>query len=508
MRIPWKPLVLRAPFTHVYEGEAAATLLRPPGKVPHLGAGRVLLCALMFAVSGLSFLSAQEAETAESGAESAVVEHEFNIDNLFDLPSADEPEMAGVPGGEPAEASETDNLDLLQQVILSRGFSIEADYNMRGFLAPGTTEAPWADKEYRDNATFYTIPGLQMSADLALDIQLSEALRVQQSVKFEMLDLQVKIKEFFFDYNLAQKVFFRIGQFDLNWGQSHNFQFTNLLARIPAAYADQGSAFSPKYIRITVPVGIGGFEGVFSGRFVNDFSTVQSRDVGYGLKYNIIRPRVDMDIGVFYHRLMPLRGFFSLQTTVLKTTELYTEALVSVPHDSLLLGDTQRDALTFNKVQPEDISFSGTVGAVQTFFNDKLVLNGELFYSGEKDASALQKDAVDVLSDDEKIVAILQGFNAAFSTRYQPGGLAGLGFGLSFRWAFLDHSGQIIPAIYLSPAKHLTLSVAVPMALGDRLREDGKKTYYYTNNPDNSGRPFSVIFAVSLSSNYRFGYYE
>ncbi|MDR0637948.1 MAG: hypothetical protein LBG27_03435 [Spirochaetaceae bacterium] len=456
---------------------------------------RVLLFVVFCAVSGVSTITAQESAETESA---------FNIDSLFDL-QPESPESSETPGEKSAETSD-DALDLLQQVILSRGFSIEADYNMRGFLAPGLSEAPWADK--RDSAKFSTIPGLQMSADLALDIQLSEALRVQQSVKFEILDPDVKIKEFFFDYNLAQKVFFRIGQFDLNWGQSHNFQFSNLLARIPAAYADLDSVFSPKYIRITVPVGIGGFEGVFSGRFVNDFSTVQSHDLGYGLKYNIIRPRVDMDIGVFHHRLMPLRGFFSLQTTVLKTTELYTEALISVPHDNVLLNDTQRDTLTFNEVEPEDISFSGTLGAVQTFFDDKLVLNGEVFYSGEKDASALEKDTVDVLSDDETVVSILQGLNLALNARYEPGGLGGLGFGLSFRWAFLDQAGQIIPAIYLSPAKHLTLSVAVPMALGDRLRKDGEKTYYYTNNPDNSGRPFSVIFAISLSSNYRFGYYE
>jgi hypothetical protein len=521
---------LRAAFAQVYQEEAAAmyvahgnrvaapslqsaqtprggvvpssAIAPPKGLVPKTpsrrGALYVLLFTLFYTVSGLSPLPAEEDEpfTAEPS---------FDIDSLFDL-QPESPESDGKTPDLPA--AEEDNFNLLRQVILSRGFSVEAAYNLQGFIAPGFTEAPWADEEYREDAKFNTIPGLQMSADLALDIQLSEVLRVQQSVKFEILDPQMKIKEFFFDYNIAQKVFFRIGQFDLNWGQSHNFQFSNLLARIPAANTDEPSAFSPKYIRVTVPVGIGGFEGVLSGRFVNDFSTIQAYDAGYGLKYNIIHPRVDMDIGVFYHRLMPLRGFFSLQTTVLKTTELYTEALVSVPHDSLLLGDTQRAALTFNKVRLEDVLFSGAVGAVQTFFNDKLVLNGEFFYSSEKDASALEKDAMDVLSADEKVVSILHGLNAALNARFQPGGLAGLGFGLSFRWAFFDHSGQIIPALYFSPAKHLTVSVAAPMALGERLSDDGKKTYYYTNNPDNSGRPFSVIFAISLNSNYRFGYYE
>jgi hypothetical protein len=454
----------------------------------------VLLPVLFFGVFGVTHVRAQEAVAdSESG---------FDIDSLFDEHPADSENTA-----EASSATKENELDLLSQLILSRGFSIEADYNMRGFIAPGWTEAPWAG-EFEDDTKFYSTPGLQMSANLVMDIQLSEVMRVQQSVKFEILDPEMKIKEFFFDYNLNQKVFIRTGQFDLNWGQSHNFQFTNLLARIPQNYdVNTNDVFSPKYIKINVPVGIGGFEGVFSGRFVENFSTVRAKDIGYGLKYNIIRPRVDMDVGVFYHILMPLRAFFSLQTTVLKSTELYTEALVSVPHDNILTGDTQREAVTFDEVQWGDLSYSATLGVFQSFFNDKLMLNGEVFYSGEKDAAALDKDEIDILSNGEKVVEILKGINTAFNLRFQPGWKGNFGLGASFRWAFHDNSGQIIPAIYWTPAKHVTMSIAVPMALGNRQGENGK-TYYYTHNPDNSGRPFSVIFAVSLSGNYRFGYYE
>jgi hypothetical protein len=484
-------------FTLFYEWEAAGTALPVPRSRRMLAP--ILLFTLLFAAFGPA-LTAQENGDVES-------EPAFNIDSLFDPPDDSKENAESVPM--PEDSEDSSNLNLLQQLILSRGFSIVADYNMRGFLAPGSTEAPWAEKKDRDNAYFYTSPGLQMSADLALDIQLSEVLRVQQSVKIEILDPEIKIKEFFFDYNIAQKVFVRAGQFDLNWGQSHNFQFTNLLARIPASdMVNTDDVFSPKYIKINIPVGIGGFEGVLSGRFVDNFSTVQAKDIGYGLKFNIIAPRVDMDIGAFYHRLMPLRAFFSLQTTVLKSTELYTEALISVPHDNILNRDPQRNALTFNEVRPQDISLSGTLGAFQSFFNDKLMLNGEIFYFGEKNAAALDKDEVDILSDGEKVVGILQGLNTALNIRYQPGGLRGLGFGLSFRWAFHDDSGQVIPAIYCSPAKHVTISIAAPMALGNKWRDDGELTYYYTHNPDNSGRPFSVIFAISLSGNYRFGYYE
>ncbi|MDR1230006.1 MAG: hypothetical protein LBK61_01250 [Spirochaetaceae bacterium] len=458
---------------------------------------RVLVPVFLLVAFGVPTLAAQET-AADSG---------FDIDSLFDAQPADSENTAETPPPA-APATEETELNLLSQIILSRGFSIEANYNLQGFLAPGWTEAPWWVDEF-DNATYYSMPGLQMSADLALDIQLSEVLRVQQSIEFEILDPEVKLKEFFFDYNINQKIFIRAGQFDLNWGQSHNFQFTNLLARIPQNYEESTSdVFSPKYIKIDVPVGIGGFEGVFSGRFVDDFSKVSAKNIGYGLKYNIIRPRVDMDVGVFYHLLMPIRGFFSLQTTVLKSTELYTEALVSVPHDNILTGDTQSKSVTFNEVQFGDVSLSATLGVLQSFFNDNLVLNGEVFYSGEKDASALDKDEIDILSNDQKVVGILQGLNTALNIRFQPGWKGNLGFGLSFRWAFNDYSGQIIPAIYWTPAKHVTMSIAVPMALGNRLDENGKKTYYYTHNPDNSHRPFSVIFAVSLSSNYRFGYYE
>jgi hypothetical protein len=470
---------------------------------------RVLLTAFFLGRFGVSPATAQE--TAEIPFEPiAQAESGFNIDSLFDASPEDASPGDGALDGQSGEPpTEEKKLDLLQQIILSRGFSIEADYGIGGFLAPGLTEVPWAEKKYRDNAGFYTAPGLQMSADIALDIQLSEVLRVQQSIKFAVLDPEIKIKEFFFDYNIDQKIFVRVGQYDLNWGQSHNFQFTNLLARIPTDYdTDANDVFSPKYIKINIPIGIGGVEGVLSGRFVNNFSTVQAKDIGYGLKYNIIRPRVDMDIGVFYHRLMPVRGFFSLQTTVLKSTEFYTEALVSVPHDNVLSGNFERNALTFNNLKPENITVSATLGAFQTFFNDKLVLNGEVFYSGEKDAAALDKDEIDIISNGEKVVGILQGINTALNVRFDPKWKAGLGMGLSFRWAFHDSSGQAVPVVYWTPTKHVTMSIAVPMALGNRLGADNQKTYYYTQNPDNSGRPFSVIFAISLNSNYRFGYYE
>jgi hypothetical protein len=466
----------------------------------------LLLTVLLLARVGVPAISAQETTGAEAPLSKPDLPGEpdfgFNIDSLFDSTDDENPNKAA------NSAEEGTSLDLLQQIILSRGFSIEANYNMRGFLAPGSTEVPWAEEKYRDIAAWNTAPGLQMSADLALDIQLSEVLRVQQSIKFEILDPDVKIKEFFFDYNINQKVFIRAGQFDLNWGQSHNFQFTNLLARIPIDYdTNTNSVFAPKYIRVNIPIGIGGFESVFSGRFIEDFATVKASDIGYGLKYNIIRPRVDMDIGTFFHRLMPLRSFFSLQTTVLKSTELYTEALVSIPHDNIITGDFQRDAITFSELKPEHVSFSGTLGVFQSFFDDKLVLNGEVFYSGEKDAAALDKDEIDILASGEKIVGILQGLNTALNVRFQPG-WAGLGLGMSFRWAFHDNSGQVIPVLSWNPVKHVTMSVAVPMALGNREGSDGNKTYYYTQNPDNSGRPFSVIFAISLSSDYRFGYYE
>lgn len=426
-----------------------------------------------------------------------------DIDSLFDSPSENDTQAPP-----PLENGEGDKLDLLQQLILSRGFSIEADYNMRAFVAPGSTEAPWVEDTDEFPREITTNPGLQMSANLGLDIQLSEVLRVQQSIMFQILDPDVKVKEFFFDYNIAQKVFVRMGLYDLNWGQSHNFQFTNLLARIPEHYpADKGN--DSKLIKITVPVGIGGFEGVLSGRFVDDFSSVALKAFGYGLKYNIIRPRVDMDIGVFYHRLMPLRGFFSLQTTLLKSTEFYMEGLAASPHDGLLDPESGDEHLTFYKVNAEDIRLSGALGVIQTFFNDKLVLNAEIFYSGESDAEALDTDELAILTNEEKRVEILHGLNTAFNARYQPGGPIGLGLGLSFRWAFADVSGQIIPAVYLSPVKHITLSVAVPMALGNRTAPGSDKpAYYYTNNPDGSGRPFSVIFAMSMNSNYRFGYYE
>ena len=194
MSVLRKPPVLSAFATPVQKGEAAARFVGPalqpiarkrayglslpprqgtpspttspspaPSLKPRPGVMRVLLIALFCAVSGVSTITAQEPAGPE-----------FNIDSLFDLPP-ESPETDEAQAD--TSSTEEDSFDLLQRVILSRGFSIEADYKMGGLFAPGLSEAPWADK--REDAKFSTVPGLQMSAYLALDIQLSEALRVQ-----------------------------------------------------------------------------------------------------------------------------------------------------------------------------------------------------------------------------------------------------------------------------------------------------------------------------------------
>jgi hypothetical protein len=124
--------------------------------------------------------------------------------------------------------------------------------------------------------------------------------------------------EFWGEYNLENRAYLKIGRFDLVWGLSPNFAYTNLPARIPEGSAG-GEILALKF---DVPIGIGGLQLLALTRdgFVKDknYMNAEADDLGYGMKYNLAVPGVDLNWGCFYHADMRLRGFASLKTTSLR----------------------------------------------------------------------------------------------------------------------------------------------------------------------------------------------
>ncbi|GHU48847.1 hypothetical protein FACS1894200_06660 [Spirochaetia bacterium] len=426
----------------------------------------VLLCAVAF-----SILTAQE-----DGSDL----FDWDIDSLFDEPPP--PDAAETP--ERSEPVVPDNI--LSSLIARPGITLDSSFDISAGIAPGYSETPWNWDEDHEKS-YSNIIGAKMGASIGLTVQISESLRIKSSAKFSIPDAPTfTLNEFFFDYNWENNAFLRGGRYDLNWGLSPNFAFANLLSRVPPPDPDKpNSGGGDAYIvKTDIPIGIGGIQLLAMTRtgMVKDMTDMDSDEIGFGSKYNLAFTWADIDMGAFYHKTMPLRGFASIKTTLPWNMELYTEGILTVAHETWDWDERQ---------------YSGTVGFLQKFFGEIVSLNGEVFYNGENDSfwyaledSITQKDA--------HVSPFIKGLNLALNIEYSTGLWKSLRFFTQCLYSVEETSTQLVPGLRFDPFKHVVVTLAVPMALGSR------EGTYYTKNVDKESRPFSVMLGVTINESYSY----
>jgi hypothetical protein len=448
----------------------------------------LLLSILLLSVSFP--LAAQESRSAGSSAGGADLLGR-DIDSLFGDPEpeeagpGDEANAEGGDGGkeEGGKSAGKDGGDtsftgsILRDLVRRSGFALEGSFRFYGGFAPGWSETPWNWDETEEELTRPVLGG--MSADLILDFQISELFRVRNSFGFSYPDLSLAVKEFFFDYNVKDRLFLRAGKFSPGWGRSSNYPFANLLSRLPA-----GNAGGDSYVfKADIPIGVGGIELISltrRGFMAKDVPTPS--ELGYGAKYNLALPRADIDLGAFYLDAMPFRAILSVKTTLPGDIEAYTEALAAVPHETW-----------------DDLKFSANVGLVRDFFGDLLTLNGEIFYNGEEGVRWFSPKT-DLR--DAKAIPFINGLNTAFNVVLRPRLFWDFKIFSQVLYGIEEDTVQLVPGFSCKPLSNLELSLAVPMALGSR---DGT---YYRNNVDTKDRPFAVVLLLSLQGSQRFDYYR
>jgi hypothetical protein len=388
------------------------------------------------------------------------------------------------------------------------GFAIDASYAAGLGLFPGWSETPWYfgrplkyDEEHKewvssDAYDFDTIVGASMTATLGLNIQPSRYLRVRQTITFaipstESHEIPISFKEFFVDLNLRDFMYLRGGKFELHWGHSPNYPFTDLITRIPIGYINEspGEAY---IARADVPVGIGGLQFVLVARsgkgFIEYIKEPKIDELGYGLKFNLAIPFIDVDLGTFYHKKLPLRFFLSMNKTLFKKMEVYAEGMLSY--------NNIEDVKELGKML-----FSYNLGFIDDFFRGKLKLNAEFYYNAEDADYALSDH---IIKPEEKIkLLLLNGFNSAVNVSFNPGIFWNMTFFASGLYAFNINSAQIVTGIRIEPVRHLQIYVTLQSALGSR--DDNT---YYRITPDTANRPFVVTIAAIIKGIYNFNHYE
>jgi hypothetical protein len=406
---------------------------------------------------------------------------DWDIESVFDVPAEDTGESPiGTPF--PGKSINDENENTVLQRINRNSLIFDLSYGFIAGIYPGWAESPW---DSGDNNTFSWNPGAKLSSSFGMDARISNVFRVISNINFTVPEeggFKFNLGDFFFDYNLFDVVFFRGGKYNLKWGISPNFGFTNLLARVPD---DINFTFDSFILKADIPVGVGGFQFLALTRAdLTGGNLLDSEKVGVGGKYNLALRKADIDMGVYYQHRMPVRGFISLKTTVVNT-EVYSEGLAAYDYGGI---PTFTGAFNF--------------GFTHEFFNKKLAVNGEFFFNNEGN-SFFYTSRTDFLK--AKASPFIDGSNIALNFRYNIGGIGNPRFYLQALYAINKNSARVVPALRLSPFSHIEIYLAFPMDIGSK---DG----YYYKNPmiqDRDGNPlrFAAVFLVSLSGNLRFTVY-
>jgi len=410
---------------------------------------------------------------------------DWDIDSLFDEAPPNE-----------ETAPETDEITVMQ-MLNRRSFTFNASYGFSFGISPGWKEPPWkptTDKGNEDGENnFAWTPIVRMSTSFGLDAQISEVFGVKTEFYFVFPDttsdnnFKFVLGDFFFDYNFLNAVFFRGGKYNLKWGISPNYDFTNLLARVPPNVPANDSII----FKADIPVGVGGlqFLALTRANLTGGYG-INKENIGLGGKFNLALRKLDLDAGIFYHYGMPIRGFISLKTTFLNT-EIYSEGLVAI------VGRGNN-----NNEEHSIITGAVNFGIIRDFFNNKITVNGEFFYNNEEN-SFMYKARTNL--EEPKITPFISGLNIALNALYRFQGKGNPRLFLQSRYAIEGESVQLTPGIRISPWSHIELYFAFPMTLGSRYG------YYYDNpaiiDRDGTKRRFAAVFLLTLSGNLRYTHY-
>jgi len=430
-------------------------------------------------------------------------ESELDVDSLFEEAEDDKAVE------EPDEGGNAGVLDLLKDdEKLKFGASFDATIGY---------SAGW---QVDDAVEFSDTSLMLLSSKLTLDATINGNFRFLQSYNVAYPGFTPTVSEFFADFDISDRVFFRLGRQNLTWGISRYYKFTNLHARLPENFGshfvlDENQTGSGKYIideqlynletvsaddignndslsmKIDVPLGIGGFQGLMYTRngFFEDSSYPAIDEFGWGLTYNLAIKQFDFTLGGFYHKDMNLRGFYSFSTTLFNRLELYSEAVISydqknddyLPYDEANLNGDGNYVLVKDT---DRLDFGVNLGFYVDFFDGMLEFSGEYYYNGEE--TELEPLGTKLG------VPLVWGHNLAggFGASLLDGTLKIEAYTL---YNISENSGALAPIITFKPLGYIELKAAFPLVYG---AGDGP---YMTDNPDKLGRRFSFVLSAKVS---------
>ena len=266
----------------------------------------------------------------------------------------------------------------------------------------------------------------------------------------------ISIKELFSDFNIDDRVFFRVGKQALNWGVGYFFSPANLL-NISQVDPENPTAEleGPLSIKMNVPIGI---DNLYGYVILPDGAS-EIEDLAYALKYEKVLGGSEVGFGAYYQYDQPPKAMATLSTTLFKEISFFAEAVASYGSTNSFL--TLDGSIPGNHELTDDkLYLSGTLGGMYSWSPEEgdfgISLMAQYFYNGEG-------------YNGDDLYAV-PGVNSGY--HYGGANLSvsltdTISTGAAFYGNLEDMSGIVTPSISWRMADHVSTSLSTMIPFGD-----------------------------------------
>jgi hypothetical protein len=394
------------------------------------------------------------------------VQSDSGVDSLFDNPAAD------VTNAEPVNTVSTlDNFVAAKPISfrgsLSSGVGIVAGWNdwpvsFESFAAviPSgyfsfQNSLSWdarLSQVFSFSATLLSIYPAGITTLLSNYLNSSSALpaTLDQNTLVTLEPFSLSVDEMFFDYSIAEKLFFRIGKQANTWGNERIFTFTNLISDGSAGLAIKGY----------VPFGGNGITVAIldQGAWHPDSTYPGLHTMAYLSKFDFVLGKVELQVSGRYRSAEGIKTVAALKTSVFGI-DLFHESMLSF----LPTGDQ---------------TYTTVSGFYWQGFDSNMQIYGEYAYLG---GSGYSGDHRFSLASELDLGHLWQGR---------------VKIGVKWDHALADSSGSILPAIVLQPLPYVSLKIGLPILYG------ATNSIYVATSGDPDARRESIVVAATIAVNY------
>ncbi len=300
----------------------------------------------------------------------------------------------------------------------------------------------------------------------------------------------ISIKELFSDFNINDRVFFRVGKQALNWGVGYFFSPANLL-NISQVDPENPTAEleGPLSIKMNAPIGI---DNLYGYVILPDGAS-EIEDLAYALKYEKVLGGAEVGLGAYYQYDEPPKAMATLSTTLFKDIMFFAEGLASYGSTNSI---STLDGFVPGFHEFEDkLYLSGTVGGLYSWSADEsdfgVSLMAQYYFNGEG------YNGDDLFANS----FTTSGFNYGAATASLT--LTDSVSTSLFWYSNLDDmSGMLRPSINWGIADYISASLGATMTYGDL---GDQFTPEYSANPLTSSLGLSDGSTLSTSLTFSLG---